>query len=152
MRRGSSATFTPPTRPPVGFGSTPFVGPNLEMWILLENESRNTNALLLETVQQLKTEIVNLRADNGCLMREQEQIMKSLTDKQNHRNSIPSLDNGNRAESYRRMENSIPKGSQTQESEGDQKTNKKESGNVSGGNMKKGAKRRKMESQENSKR
>lgn len=58
MQRSSE----PPKSP-----ETTYVNANPDIWILLGEESRQANAMLLETVQQLCAEITNLRMDNEQL-------------------------------------------------------------------------------------
>lgn len=70
-------------------------GTNPKLWVQLESESHNRVVAIMETIQQLEEKMATLRAENECLVREQEHIIKSLTDKQNHRNSKPGSDNGN---------------------------------------------------------
>lgn len=41
---------------------------NLEMWVWLEEELRNANTMLLETIQKLRVEMANLRVHNERLM------------------------------------------------------------------------------------
>lgn len=72
MRQG--AGITPPR------GSTPMLGSNPKVWAQLDNENQNTNAMLLETVEELQTKMMNLRADNERLRFEQEKIMKNISD------------------------------------------------------------------------
>ena len=43
---------------------------NPELWIHLGEEARNTNQAILETVQELKNEMAQLREDNARLIME----------------------------------------------------------------------------------
>jgi len=52
------------------------------MLIQLGEESQATT-MLMEIVQKLKETVVRLRENNEQLMRDQERIIKSLTDKRN---------------------------------------------------------------------
>lgn len=56
----------------------------------LGEEPRNTNLTILETIQELKNEMAQLRANNARLALEHEKIMKSLSDKQNQHQLIPN--------------------------------------------------------------
>ena len=67
----------------MGVGKIPFPETNPKVWIQLGEESHNTNAAILEIVQELKNEMAHLWVDNEMLMQEQEKIMKSLSDSQN---------------------------------------------------------------------
>ena len=77
----------------------------------------------MEIVQQLKVEMVRLRMDNERLMHDQERIMKCFTKRENHRNSKPKPDNGNKAESFRQGEPIVSERIHTQRSEGDKDEN-----------------------------
>ena len=90
-----------------------------------------TNVALLEIVQHLRTEMQNLCADSERLRLKQENIMKSLSNRQNQRNPDPSQGEENRTETRRQQE-------QHQGSEEGQTGNEEESDNVS---SKKGLKR-----------
>lgn len=59
-------------------GQGPATGPetNSEIWVQLEEETRNTNLVILETVQELKNEMAYLREDNVRLTMEQEKISR----------------------------------------------------------------------------
>lgn len=59
-------------------GQGPATGPetNPEIWVQLEEEARNTNLVILETVQELKNEMAYLREDNARLTMEQENISR----------------------------------------------------------------------------
>lgn len=61
------------------------------MWVQLGRETQNVNAILLENVQQLRVEIMYLRADNETLRLEQEKIMKNLLDMSNQRNLLEEI-------------------------------------------------------------
>lgn len=63
---------------------------NHEIWVQLGEETHNTKLTILETVHELKNEMARLRDDNTILTLEQEKILKSLSDKQNHRQPNPS--------------------------------------------------------------
>lgn len=54
---------------------------NPELWVQLGEEAKNTNEVILETVQELKNEMARLREDNARLTMEQERILKSLFDR-----------------------------------------------------------------------
>ena len=58
---------------------------------LMEEQQQQTR-ILLHTVQQLQEEMERVRQENARMMQEQERILKSLSDKQNHRNENPSAD------------------------------------------------------------
>jgi len=64
-----------------GAGSVPQENP--ELWIQLGAETRSTNLAILQTVQELKSEMARLREDNARLTEEQERILRSLSNKQN---------------------------------------------------------------------
>lgn len=86
------------------------------MWIQLDEKSRQANATLLETVQQLRVEMISLRTDNKRLRHEKERILKSLSDRQNQRGLDPSVNNGNRtATFYQREGNAELEGGQDNE-------------------------------------
>lgn len=53
MRRRGGLTFTPSTRPITELESMPLEGTNPELWIHLENESRNKIVTMMEIIQQL---------------------------------------------------------------------------------------------------
>ena len=63
---------------------------NPELWVQLGAETRSTNLAILQTVQELKSEMARLREDNARLTMEQERILKSLSDKQNPPLANPS--------------------------------------------------------------
>lgn len=73
-----------------GAGSVPKENP--ELWIQLGAETRSTNLAILQTVQELKSEMARLREDNARLTVEQERILKSLSDKQNPPLANPSAE------------------------------------------------------------
>lgn len=126
----------------------PVEGTNSELWIQLESKSRNKATTMMETIQQLQAEMTTLRTKNERLVQEHEWIIKSLTDKKNHRNSKLSSDNGNRGESHWRKEDSLLEGSQTQEFGGGQKTQYSETEATSDSDeRKKKKKRQKVELQ-----
>lgn len=112
MRRGSRNT--PLVRPSIGLGPIPSAVVNPKMWVQLGEDSQNPTIMLLETIQQLKNEIANMRVDNEWLMRDQERIMKSLSNRQKYRNSKPSLDNGNKDEDHRKRDDIMPERNHTQ--------------------------------------
>ena len=76
---------------------------NLEMWVqltveqhqkmskLLEEQQQQTS-FLLNTVPQLQEEIIRVRKDNENLLQDQEKILKSISDKQNHEMRQPSAE------------------------------------------------------------
>lgn len=74
----------------IGLGPVAFPETNLEVWVKLDEEPCNTNTTILETMQELKSEMPWLRSDNERLMQEQEKIMKSLSNKKNQRQPIPN--------------------------------------------------------------
>jgi len=76
-------------------GLVPTAKAILDMWVQRGEECRNTNLALFETIQQLQSDMARLKYDNERLIQEQERIMKSLSDKKNHRHPIPSHDHGN---------------------------------------------------------
>eukprot|EP00253_Pinus_taeda_P013110 PITA_13110 len=73
-----------------GAGSIPQENP--ELWIQLGAETRSTNLAILQTIQELKSEMARLREDNARLTVEQERILKSLSDKQNPPLANPSAE------------------------------------------------------------
>eukprot|EP00253_Pinus_taeda_P016801 PITA_16801 len=73
-----------------GAGSVPQENP--ELWIQLGAETRSTNLAILQTIQELKSEMARLREDNARLTVEQERILKSLSDKQNPPLANPSAE------------------------------------------------------------
>lgn len=148
MRRRRGLTSTPSVRPCIEQDTITVEGTNSELWIQLESESRKKSTVMMETIQQLQIEMATLRTENERLVREQEHIIKSLTNKKNHRNSKPSSNNGNRGESHQRKEDSVLKGIQTQESRGGQKTKDSETEvTYDSDERKKKKKRRKVELQ-----
>eukprot|EP00253_Pinus_taeda_P019525 PITA_19525 len=73
-----------------GAGSVPQENP--ELWIQLGAETRSTNLAILQTVQELKSEMARLREDNARLTEEQERILRSLSNKQNPPLANPSAE------------------------------------------------------------
>lgn len=67
MIRVSSA----PHRFVAGQGPETDPGGNPELWVQLAEETRSTNLAILETVQELKNEMAQLREDNARLTMEQ---------------------------------------------------------------------------------
>ena len=65
MRRREG--ITPLGRSSVGFKFVPFTEANPEMWFQLGEETHNKNEMLLETVQQLRDEMRNIKVDNENL-------------------------------------------------------------------------------------
>ena len=109
MRRGSSH------QAPRKTGEThPMTNPevNPEMWVqlsvdqlqqtrrMLEEQQRQTNRLL-DTVQQLQTEMLKVHSDNEKLMREHERTLKSLSDRKNPPSGQPSLERNTKEEGER---------------------------------------------------
>lgn len=142
MRRGTSST--PSRMMTTGVEFTPFTGGNPEMWLQLrEGTCSNIDVMLLETVEQLRTEMENLRANNERLRLEQERILKSISEKQNQRHPTPSPEDENMNEEHQqRVEYFGMDGSRMDNEEGSE--------NVSGG---KGNKRQKNQPyKENSRR
>eukprot|EP00253_Pinus_taeda_P029666 PITA_29666 len=85
MRRANSAPYGNPEPPdnveqPQG---------NSEFWVQLGAAGRTTDSTLFRTLQELKDEMAQLRADNARLNVEQERILKSLSDKQHQQQSHP---------------------------------------------------------------
>eukprot|EP00253_Pinus_taeda_P018941 PITA_18941 len=73
-----------------GAGSVPQENP--ELWIQLGAETCSTNLAILQTVQELKSEMARLREDNAQLTVEQERILKTLSGKQNPPLANPSAE------------------------------------------------------------
>lgn len=72
MRRRGGPNFTPPTRPIVEYSSVPLYETNPELWIQLENESRNTTTTLMEIIQQLTAEMEIVQTENENLVHEKD--------------------------------------------------------------------------------
>lgn len=64
MRRKDNA----PHRNMTVLGPVTFPETNLEVWVPLGEEPRNTNPTILETVHELKNKMAPLQADNEWLM------------------------------------------------------------------------------------
>lgn len=65
---------------PIFPSSIPLQGENQEMWVHLGEESQITTIVLMETMQQLKADVARLRDETEQLMRDEERIIKILTD------------------------------------------------------------------------
>ena len=76
---------------------------NPEMWVQLTMEQHQRTSRILEeqhhqtifllsTVQQLQEEMIRVRKDNERLLQDQENILKSLSDKQNQEMGHPSAE------------------------------------------------------------
>lgn len=84
-----------PHRTPTGAGPTSLPETNCEVWVQLVEEPCSTNATIFETIQELKDEMGRLWEDNERLMQKHENIMKSLSDRKNHKQTIPTPKHGN---------------------------------------------------------
>ena len=95
----------------MGTGPASFQEGNPKVWVQLDDEPRNTNLDIMVTIQELKDEMARLQEDNQRLMQEQEKIMKSLSDRQNHWPLAPNPESENTiGEQEFRTENMETKG------------------------------------------
>jgi len=78
-------------------------------------------------VQDLKDEMAGLRVDNERLMQDQEKIMTSLFDRQNHRSLAPSPEHRNMTgeQEFRTKNVEIEGGEENHEEESDNVSNHK---------------------------
>lgn len=113
-----------PPRTAIGIGLNTSIEGHPKMWVQLREEAWNVNTILYEIVQQLKDEMARLREDNERLMQEEENILKSLFERQNHRKRDPNRDFGNITRIHKQRDDNL-------ESEGHQEVNGEESDKVS---------------------
>lgn len=79
--------------------------------------------MLLETIQQLRTEMDSLQENNERLMHVQEKILKSIFDHQDYCNFVPKSSDNHRDEEQRYRGENFPEGIHTQHLEGDKGRN-----------------------------
>lgn len=128
MRRGVG--ILPQMRQSVVSSPISITEVNPEMWVQLGKEYQNPIVMILKIVQQLKYEVSRLRIDNERLRRGQEWIMKILSERKNHRNSIPNLDNGGMDEEPGQRNDNMPERRHTQRNQGEMDDNEEESSNI----------------------
>lgn len=75
MRKGDRSM--PPFRLIIESESTRISRANPKMWVQLEGEHKIPTIILLEIVQQLRTKMAHLWADNEWLIQDQEKILKN---------------------------------------------------------------------------